>query len=114
MFGGDILSKQRGYGGTWISAKIRDRADGGDEGNVYTVPVGLGRLKDILYCGIYVTLRQGVVDMFGKRTNSLYARKRRPYSILSVALSGLVGKALQRSTAMQQTCLFGKLLSSSK
>jgi hypothetical protein len=78
MFGGDILSKQRGYGGTWISAKIRDRTDGSDEGKVYTVSVVLVRLKNILCCGIYVTPRQDTVATFGRRINSPYARKRRP------------------------------------
>jgi hypothetical protein len=109
------------------------------------VSVVLVRLKDILCCGIYVTPRQDTVATFGRRTNSLHARKRRPYLILHVALPrmpstvsskdklgialeqwtqgsiialvllpfslGLVGKASQQSTATQQTCLFGKLLS---
>lgn len=79
MFGGDILSMQRGYVGTRISAKIRDRGDGSDEGKVYTVSVVLVRLEDILCCGIYETPRQDTVTTFGRRINSLYARKRRPF-----------------------------------
>jgi hypothetical protein len=86
MFGGDILSKQRGYVGTWISAKIQDRADGSEEGKVYTVSVVLVRLKDRLCFGVYVTPRQDTVATFGRRTNSLHARKRRPCLILHVAL----------------------------
>ena len=45
----------------------------------FTVSVVLVRLKDILCCGIYVTPRQDTVATFGRRTNSLHARKRRPF-----------------------------------
>ena len=90
MFGGDILPKQRGYDGTWISAKIRVKANGGEEGKVYTAPVVLIRLKNVLCCGMYLTSRQDTVDTFEKRINSLYARKRRLYLKLLVALSGML------------------------